>query len=397
MNRARPFRAARGFSLIEMMVAIVIGMVLTAAAFSVLRVSETRKRTLTTVNDVNQSGNYAMFLLDQWVRSAGNGFVQSAAYSYGCAIYAAKSGTQVLPRSSALPAPFASVGTPISNTYRLAPVVIFPDGTTPGTSGQPSDVLVVMASGTGSAAMPKPFGDFAGTGQLTLANSVGLKGSDLVLVADQQPLSGGGPSNCMVGQVASAFSGGTATAVGLSGTYAADSVGTQSLTDYSADAVAMNLGGASGGDPLFLVVGVGDNNVLSSYDLLSGATSVEGRAEGVFEMKALYGIDNDDSGTISSGEWVSPGATGYTPADLLDGSATANKKLRRIKAVRIGLILRTSLPEKTGTTQSPTASSISLFDDLSLKYTRSFTGDELKYRYRKVELTIPLRNNLLIS
>lgn len=397
MSRRRFGRAMRGFSLIELMVAVIVGMLLTAAAFSVLRTSESRKRTMSSVNDINQAGGYSLYLIDHWVRSAGTGLVQAADYTYGCLIYASKSSSQILPRSTALPAPFAAVTTPISGNFRVAPVVIFPSGTTPGVSGQGSDVLMVMGSGSGTTVMPTPFGDEAATSQLTLANSVGYKGGDLVLVADQQPADAGGPRNCMVQQVSTGFSGGSATALTLGGSYAAGSVDSQNITDFTPDGLAINLGGSSGADPAFLVIGVGDNDVLYTYDLLGNESVSLARAEGVFEMKALYGIDSNDDGTISASEWASPSTTGYTPASLLDGSATANKKLRRIKAVRVGLILRTSLPEKASSPQSPGATSITLFDDLSLKYTRSFSAAERKYRYRKVELTIPVRNNLLIS
>lgn len=401
MNRSRR-RAARGLTLIEMMVAIVVGMVMTAAAFSVMRTSETRKRTTTSVNDINQSGNYAAYLIDQWVRSAGSGFGQSARYAYGCAVFAAKNATQVLPRTGALPAPFAAVNAAVGGTFRLAPVVIFPDATTPGVSGGTSDALVVMGSGNGTSGAPYPLSGFATSSQLTLNSSVGLSAGDLLLVTDQQAAAGGGPANCMVQQVASAFTGGTATALPLGGSFANGTVGTVSVASFSGDAMVLNLGGGSS-LPNFLAIGVGDNNALFSYDLLQqGDTPLQARAEGVFEMKALYGYDTNQDGRISESEWVSPSASGYTPADLLSGSAAANLRLQRIKAVRVGLLMRTSLPERTtagpDAVQRPTATALSLFDDLDgagLKYERTLSTAEQAYRYRKVEFTVPLRNNLL--
>lgn len=395
-------RAARGLTLIEMMVAIVVGMLMTAVAFSVMRTSETRKRTTTTVNDINQAGNYAAYLIDQWVRSAGSGMGQTARFAYGCAVYAAKGATQVLPRTGALPAPFADVHTAVSGTFRLAPVVIFPDGTTPGVSGSASDALVVMASGTGTAGAPYPFNGFATSTQLTLNSSVGITGGDLLLVADQQAATGGGPANCMVQQAASTFTGGTATALSLGGSFANATVGSVSVADFSGDGVVVNLGGGSS-RPNFLVMGVGDNNALFTYDLLQqGDTPLQARAEGVFEMKALYGFDANEDGRISDSEWVSPSASGYTPADLLDGSAAASRRLQLIKAVRVGMLMRTSLPERTtagpDAVVRPSATAVSLFDDLDgagLKYERTLTTAEQAYRYRKVEFTVPLRNNLL--
>lgn len=395
MNR-RSISPQRGMTLVEMMVAITVGMVMTAAAFSVMKTSETRKRTTTSVNDINQAGNYAATLVDQWVRSAGSGVGQAAPYTFGCAVHSAKGGTQVLPRVNALPAPFAGVNAAVGGVYRLAPVVIFPNATTPGVSGASADALIVMASGSGTSAAPIPLTGFPTAAQLTVNNSVGVNAGDLLLLADQQATAAGGPSNCMVQQVNAGFTGGSATAVPLGGTYAAGTVGSTGVAGFTGDSVAINLGGNASG-PRMLVIGVGDNNVLFTYDLLQlGAEPLQARAEGVFEMKALYGFDANDDGRISDAEWVSPSATGYTPADLLAGTAAANKRLRQIKAVRVGMLLRTSLPEQSGSKQAPTATSISLFDDTALKYDRPLTGDERLYRYRKVEFTVPLRNNLLL-
>ena len=58
-------RRSRGFSLIELMVGVAIGLVLTLAIFQVLVTSEGRKRSLTGVNDVSQSGAYSVYVLDR--------------------------------------------------------------------------------------------------------------------------------------------------------------------------------------------------------------------------------------------------------------------------------------------------------------------------------------------
>ena len=46
-----------GFTLIELMVALVIGMVLSIAMFLVLGSAEGQKRTITSTNDADQAGN----------------------------------------------------------------------------------------------------------------------------------------------------------------------------------------------------------------------------------------------------------------------------------------------------------------------------------------------------
>ncbi|MCX7277609.1 MAG: hypothetical protein NTZ15_09855, partial [Burkholderiales bacterium] len=78
------------------------------------------------------------------------------------------------------------------------------------------------------------------------------------------------------------------------------------------------------------------------------------------------------------------------------GLTTANDYLQKILAIRVGLILRTSLPEKDTAT---TASSLSLFSDLGsgVTYTRTLTDAEKLYRYRTVETTIPVRNPMMLQ
>ncbi len=119
-------------------------------------------------------------------------------------------------------------------------------------------------------------------------------------------------------------------------------------------------------------------------------------ADGIFEMHALYGVDTDGDGRVET--WADPGTPAYTIATLQSGTAASIATLRSIKAIRVGLILRTSLPEKV-TTPPATSRPLTLFSDLASAptYTRSFSGNETNYRYRTVEMTVPLRNTLLLD
>ena len=77
-------------------------------------------------------------------------------------------------------------------------------------------------------------------------------------------------------------------------------------------------------------------------------------------------------------------------AALSDGSAGAMTLLKNIRAVRVGLILRTSLPEKDAVTPGP----LTMFTDLpGLAFTRTLTPSEQHFRYRVLETTVPVRNN----
>ena len=383
-----------GVTLIEMMVVMGIGLILTLAIFLVLSASEGRKRTTTSVNDTAQAGGYGMYVLDKMLRSAGSGFGQSGTYAYGCTLFAAKGATQILPAAGALPAPFAAVNTGTAGLFRLAPVLIAPGQTTPNISGAASDVLVVMGGAAGFGENPVTFRGLptasGSTNSLDLPNTLSFRSNDLVMLAEEfNP-------NCMVQQVQNGFVGGTANALPLAGTYTAATIDSSAIVSYTMSGTVMNMGNAANGNsPTFLLVGVGDNNTLFSYNLLQTDVDASGNpvqmplADGVFELHALYGVDPTNSGTVT---WVSPSSTGYDLATLMAGTPAAAGLLQSIKAVRVGIITRTSLRERD--TVSPGA--LTLFSDLgnALTYTRNLTAAEQNFRYRTIESTIPIRNNL---
>jgi type IV pilus assembly protein PilW len=158
----------------------------------------------------------------------------------------------------------------------------------------------------------------------------------------------------------------------------------------------------AGNPPSFVLIGVGANNTLFAYDLLQTAgadanpnPNLQALADGVFELHALYGVDTDDDGRVDA--WTDPGdaSSDYRLARLMDGSEAAARRIAQIKAIRVGLILRTSLPER-----EPVApESLTLFADLGseLAYTRDLSAGERNFRYRVVESTIPLRNLMLVE
>lgn len=179
-------------------------------------------------------------------------------------------------------------------------------------------------------------------------------------------------------------------------------INSKALTSYTdiLNTTVINLGNIVGGNPpTFLVLGVGDNNTLFGFDLLQNQNPISGTtqmpfpvADGVFEMHALYGVDSDNNGTVDT--WTQASGN-FTPANLMAGTAAALIRLKSIKAVRIGLIMRTSTLEKDDVAPA----SLTLFPDLasSVQLTRTFASGEKKYRYRTVETTIPLRNQIMLS
>ncbi len=100
--------------------------------------------------------------------------------------------------------------------------------------------------------------------------------------------------------------------------------------------------------------------------------------------------------------WVRPSVSPYRAIDLLDGSAAAGERIRKIKAIRIGLIMKSPLKEKiNSTTNIPvSAATLTLFSDLEpasagITYTRNLNSDERNFRYRVFEAIIPVRNLIM--
>ena len=380
-RRASPARRSAGFTLVELLVAVAISLVLTLAITLMLVRYEGTRRTLTATNDSSIGGAYVAYLLDRSVRSAGSGFTQSWRDSFGCQLLVARSGTTTLPRSNAFPSPFASV----PQTVRLAPVVVHAGI---GTGG--SDVLAVQTGASALAETGLRVRTASATAsQLRVPTTVGMRGGDLAFVFQNN-------TECLLQQVSSGYVGGVSDLLTFGGTYATAQQGTTRLQDMGATTPAFvaPIGNTTGNLPLFQLIGIGSNATLVTHDMLQldGTDSVAAVADGVDDLRALYGVDTNDDGRIDS--WQSPATAPWDAASLLNGSATARTNLSRIIALRIGFLVRTSSPERSAVSPS----SLTLFSDLgsTLQVSRTLTSAEQLLRWRTVEVTVPLRNVLLM-
>lgn len=393
----------RGLSLIELMVTLVIGAVMVIAISTVMMQFEARKRRTSAVNDANQSGSWSLYVIDRWLRSAGSGFSQAGpepdpaesgdreAMAFGCRVLAAKSGTQVLPYGTTFPAPFDRMQ-PVSGsngTIRLAPALIASgqSGVT-GFNGTYSDVLLVMAGMSGFSEVYTQLTGSVLASSVPVQTTASLAGNDLVMLIDER--SAGGAQDCMVQQVAATVT----SPVGLSGTYAQSSIAGFADSNYDDKSVMVRLGNPTTNPPNFFAVGVGSSATLYAYDLLqTRSPALQAMADNVYELHAVYGVDTDDNNTVDS--WVDPTPTtnNYHIHKLMDGTSTAANRIATIKALRVALVLRSPLLEKTS--DAVTASTLTVFPGETFARTRTLSTDDQRYRYRIVDAVIPLRNPLL--
>jgi type IV pilus assembly protein PilW len=391
--------------LIELMVAMVISLVATLAIASVLIHGERSKRSTSSVNDLNQTGAYVAYTLERQIRNAGSGFSQRWSEVFGCRINASKDGTAVLPRASAIASPFANAPLAVP----LAPVLIQAGGAdTTGAGAEVRGDLVTVMAGMGGFSEAPPLiiiSSVQGTsssGSFRIPNTLGFRNGDVVLMADL-----GVPQGCMLQQVGGLPATGpmASTLLPLAGQYYAPAGSNVTIGSFGGNSYAMQIGNVTGNPPQFMIYGVGADRTLFSYDLFRfGAVDAPvPLAEGVVEMRALYGLDetNPPDGTVD--RWVLPeAASGFDIATLSDGSDVARQRIRQIVAVRLGFILRTPLKEREmvvgGNYVAATGSySLTLFGDLDagLQRTRAVSGDDRYYRFRTSEVTVPLRNVLL--
>ncbi|MDQ0033638.1 type IV pilus assembly protein PilW [Variovorax boronicumulans] len=370
----------RGLTLIELLVSMVIGLIVTLAVTSIVIVGETHKRVTTSNNDMEQAGAYAAYVLDRALRSAGSSLVQSFQPTdrgvFGCKLNVAS----VLPAAGAFPAPFKAFLGGKPSDLRVAPVLI---GKSQSDAG--SDVLVVMGGDAVAGGVPRGLTDPGSSKTLSMDNTVGVSAGDLVLVSQQ------GTTDCLLEQVTDT----SAKVLSLGGTYYTPGKSTtlESLA-ASTQTYVTPLGNPINGNVQFQLFGVDGNRTLLGYDLLQGAKgTTQALADGVAELHAIYGVDNNGDGILDG--WVDPGTADYGIATLMKTPDT----LKKILAVRVALVMRSANKEKDAVSPKQ----LTLFGDMqdasnnSLAHIVKLSAEDgQRYRWRVVEFTIPLRNMLLL-
>jgi type IV pilus assembly protein PilW len=372
-------RHTAGFTLVELLVAVTVGMALVLAITLMLVRSEAGRRAVTSINDVSGGGAFLSFAMDRSIRSAGSGFAQAWNTAAGCQLAVARNGTQILPRAAAFPAPFAS----LPQVQRLLPLVVYA-----GAGANGSDVLAIYtgSSGLGESPLKVLPGSATGT-SVRVPSTIGLRAGDLGLVVQDD-------GTCLMQQVANGFVGAADQQLDFGATYAASTVGTTKLETAGAlnQGLVAPMGNVIGNRPNFVFLGVAANNTLVSYDVLQldGSDAPVPIADGVADMRVLFGVDTNDDGQVDT--WVSPSSAPWNAATLNAGNDAARLSAGRILSVRVGLLLSNSAPER----DDVSGASVSLFSGMgALAYTRTLTASERKLRWRSQDFTVPLRNVIL--
>jgi len=332
-------RQQRGFSLLEIMVGVAIGLIGIVVIFQVLLVWEERRRTTSSGSDAQVAGTLAMFALERDLKQAGYGFGMSG--DIGCTVM-----TNMAPRGVF--------------TFPLVPVVI-----TPGAIGAPDSLKVLYGSSN----------LFTASQGYNVTTDTTKKGSSRggFAINDQAVMAKDAAANCAMVKV-------TGYPTPDDGaTLVHESVAATGAGVLNGSGAMLNLGA----NPQRNAWSIQGGRVLARADDLRTPTTWAEVSEGIIDLRAQYGYDDDDNKQIecpnaaAKCEWVSaPLAAPTPPISWL-----------KVRAIRVALLARSQQYEKTEvTTALPTWS--------GGNFGAPTDPDWKHYRYRAYEQVIPLRNTI---
>ncbi len=407
-------KKVRGFSLVEMMVAVVIGLIGTVIIFQVFAVSEGQKRTTVSGGDAQQNGGIALFSMERELRNAGNGLTQLIAR--GAPIYGWNNVT-----GAARP---ALVIRPLTITAGATSDTIDINYATFG--GLTAPVIITSPTGSWNPASVAP-GNILG-----VASVVGFNNGDKFVVCPPVPDPAGPPpgptgDTCIIAEI-SGF--------GPSNQILVDPPPTEfPVYDLALDTSKFNpaagfgvldptlaLDGKAlpatysagiGGIRSALVYNMGNSLVTKRYavDVANSRMTIDAGsgsgpeefADGVIAIRAQYGLDTSATLDGAVDVWVNPKSvpanaladnTPDHPSCVTTTAAGIANCWPRVQAVRIAIVTRSGILEKT---EVETRSSIPLWTNPTGNPVPgpSFAvaaGDARHYRYKVFETIVPLRN-----
>lgn len=353
-----------GFSLVEIMVGLVIGLLATLVILQVFSVFEGQKRTTSGTADAQTNGGIALYSLVREMKTAGYGLLPNGNSAINCS-------SPVISGAAA-----AGVTDPVTHVvYTYGVTSLDPVTITDGGGGL-SDSITIRYGDSAAAGTAVPISSMAGT-NATVLNNLGCQPNPGIALLIP------GPTTCNV-------------------TTVTQITGSTSIT----------LGDTNGAGPGVSLSCLGKWNEITYQVNTSGnlERDVYGEAPtptvaDIVNIQAQYGISAaQNSNTVV--QWVD--ATGVWAAGTI---TAANRNL--IKAVRVAVIARNGLMEKTvinnsysgmacdPSTLGSTApvgvcawvpvSAASPAPNVDLRSSPTDTSWK-QYRYRVFETIVPLRN-----
>jgi type IV pilus assembly protein PilW len=411
----RSLRNERGFSLVEMMVAVVIGLIGTIVIFQVYAVSEGQKRTTVSGGDSQQNGAIGLFTMERELRNAGHGLTYLIArgepiYGWNNLTGAARPALVIRPLTIIPGATSDSIDVNYSTFEGLtAPVkVTSPTGWDPASVAPGNTLQVASTTGFNAGNIivvcppePDPLGPAPGPADNTciLTEITGFGNNPAApnqLLLDAPPTAfavNNGPLETSEFNPTAGFS-------VLNPTLALDGKALPGFyiagAQASEDAIVFNLGNA-------FVARRYSVDAANGRMMIDDGAGAQEFADGVVAIRAQYGLDTTAIPDGVVDVWVNPRAVpGNALADNtpnhamfdITSTATIANSWRRVQAVRVAIVTRSGLMEKD---EVESRSSISLWTNpvgnpVSAPQFAVPAGDARHYRYKVFESIVPLRN-----
>lgn len=368
-------RGQRGFTLIELMVGLAIGLLTTAVIAQILVLSEDRRRATVTGTDAQVNGALSMYTLQRDVQMAGYGLT-SLIQGLGCPIRAQRD---------------EGGGVSQTRTFTLAPIVIT-DG---GVAGEP-DSLLVMSSAKRSFSVPaRVIIDHPSTAANFFVNStVGVEDGDLMIavpnVIDANNWcslfnvtgTGGAPGQGMgQGQNQVLHN------AGVGGEW--NQPGGQTIfpaAGYPAGSSVVNLGQFV--ERTYSVTS-SQTLQLATYSTSAAQTTTQALFPDIVNLQAYYGKDTNGDGVVDTYDSVTPAT----------GSAW-----QQVRTVRLAVVARSVQMAKENVTDGQplwevgtaalVAGSVACGTSRCVTLKVDGLPDWQRYRYKVFDSVVPLRNML---
>jgi type IV pilus assembly protein PilW len=345
-----------GFSLVEIMVGMAIGLLSTIIIMQVFSLFEGQKRTSTSGSDAQTNGGVALYTIERDMRMAGYGFADAV----GCALGRSFNGTT------------------------LASLTLMPVAIGNGAGGNGSDTVTILGSNKSSWSVPVRVitNHYQAATEFNTNATVGISQNDLLIAYE----SIGGSPVCTLFQINNTDPV-LNPLVHSAGSWNGNST-IFPASGYSTDALLLNTGS-------FLAhtysLDANGNLNFADYSSATNTSSSQVLSPDIVNLQAEYGFDTR-AGVQTDGQVDTWSAT-MIDADASGITGDAGD-IQRIYAVRFAVVARSGLIEKpdpaTGVCTTTTASPVWAGGAVDLTALANWQC----YRYKTFETVVPLRNML---
>ncbi|MDB5793732.1 MAG: pilW2 [Noviherbaspirillum sp.] len=358
----RRVRRSGGFSLVEIMVGVAIGLIGALVMMQVSAIFEGRKRTTTSGTDAQTNGALALFTVERELRKAGYGI--SVPDAVGCTVNT-----------------YFAAASPKQSSFVLTPVRIIQ-----GANGLPDRITTFASTKEGWSVPNRITTEHPQQGSSVFMNTVlGVAAGDMLIAYEPDKM-------CTLFQATSVVGGNVEVAHDTSSSWNAG--GAESVfpaSGYGVGALVFNLGAMSSRT---YSVDASTSLVVAQNVGATNTNNVQTVASDIVSIKAEYGFDTrpGDHPDLQVQQW----------------SGTLVSDYRRIAAVRMAVVARSPIMEKpnsdgicditiatataTRPANSPTWAGGAI--DVSKTPDNQPIPNWQCYRYKVFETVVPLRNSL---